>query len=127
MPQPYLRLYNYCGWRRFHHHHAFGERTLRELCYRTVSAFGDWWYWIGWGLFIALIVELYTMAAINAPAAFVFTGVLWLAWWALDVVNQEVKAWQIAVGIVMLGFGLLPRGIVLPVACWVIYCFQVRE
>ena len=88
---------------------------------------GDWWYWLGWILFVALVVEVYSMAAFKAPALFLASIILWFAWWAIDVVNQELKAWQIATGIAMLVIGMLPRGVVLIVACWVIYCLQVRE
>ena len=83
--------------------------------------------WIGWGIFVALIVEVYSMAAFKATGLFVISVVLWFAWWAIDVMNQELKPWQIVTGIAMLVIGLLPYGAVLIVACWVIYTLQVRE
>ena len=48
-------------------------------------------------------------------------------WWNIDVIDQQVPAWQVALGGVMLTIGFFPRGGLLILACWVIYWTRVRE
>ncbi len=91
--------------------------------------FGDWWGYVGWGsflgiLFIPLLARDYTFGLGLMLAAMV---IAFVTWWIVDLVDQEVPAWMVVVGIVMLAIGVLPRGGILTIACWAIYWFKVRE
>ncbi len=96
---------------------------MRQLCYRIVIAFSDWWIWIGWAGFVASLVS-----GLWNPLLFLGVTLLWFVWWTIDAVNEEVRWWQVLAGITLLVLSpFAPLGFFLVIACWVIYCFRVRE
>lgn len=111
--------------------------AISDLSSRIVERFDRSWGYIGWGLWAAKLVYPYILlylmfnSRLSPTHAWVYIPwtlyVVWLFWWLIDVIDQQVALWQVAVGVVMLLIGFLPLGGLLPVACWIIYWTRVRE
>jgi hypothetical protein len=102
---------------------------MSELCSRIVEKLDTTWPVIGWALFIGWFLGPYFSAGSAASFYSVMLGfgLSLLIWWLIDVIDQQVAGWQILLGIVMLGIGVLPRGGLLSIAAWIIYWTRVRE
>jgi hypothetical protein len=101
---------------------------MRDLISRIISAFGSSWGTIGWMLFLGmLIIPYFVYHHPVGPGAIGLLAILTMAWWIMDVVDQDVRWWVILTGIIMILISLLPRGGILTIACWVIYWTRVRE
>jgi hypothetical protein len=59
--------------------------------------------------------------------AFAIAALSTLLWWAIDAVDQSVPWWMWLVGIAMLSVGMLAGGVLLVIACWIVYWTKVRE
>jgi hypothetical protein len=109
--------------------------AISDRCSQIVERFGPSWPFIGWGLWIGGLCGPFLLLPLaltfSTFQAFVVLSwvlfVLLYVWWLLDVVDQQVAAWQVVVGLVMLGIGRLPMGGLLSIACWVTYWTKVRE
>lgn len=99
---------------------------MRQWCMEVVSFFGEWWGWIGWGLFLTWLLDPYFVPSI---VLWLTMSLLLLLWWALDAVDREIAWWQMAVVILLLvgGFLPIPRAGWLPIAAWVVYWMRFRE
>jgi hypothetical protein len=95
---------------------------MRDLCATVVGRLGPTWTTLGWGLFLGQVVLPFLH-----PWAHMALFLFLLAWWVIDLVDQQTTWWIITVGVVMLVIGLLPRGGILFIAAWVLYWFRLRE
>ena len=102
---------------------------MLDACCRIVEKLDSSWPVIGWALFAGWFLGPYFSGGqLSAIYVVMFGfGIPLLVWWLVDVVDQQVAAWQILLGSVMLGIGLLPRAGVLVIAAWIIYWTRVRE
>jgi hypothetical protein len=102
---------------------------MSELCSNIVEKLESVWAVIGWGLFaLWFLGPFFAQASGGDPVGLmIVSGALLAVWWLIDVVDQQVAVWQVVLGMVMLGIGLLPRGALLSIACWIIYWTRVRE
>lgn len=99
---------------------------MRNLCGHLVTSLGSSWRVIGWVLFLAAFAI--SMLAAGSPGMLSLAwalAVLTLFWWVIDVVDQGVPSWIVAVGVVMLIVGIWAEFVTL--AAWVIYWTRVRE
>jgi hypothetical protein len=92
----------------------------------VIERLGSNWPILGWALFAVWFLGPY-VAGQAAPLVFLGGLALWLLWWIIDVVDQRPTWWHVAIGVVMLAIGILPRGGLLMIAAWVIYWTRVRE
>lgn len=99
-----------------------------DLCSGIVERTGSSWAYLGWALFGVWFLSPWFLIGMTVAgtAVWIGLGLALLLWWAIDIVDQQVALWQIAVGVVMLGVGCLPRGGLLLIACWVVYWTRVR-
>jgi len=101
---------------------------LGELSSYIVERFGSAWGFLGWLLFaLWYLIPILSAGIPHAPMIWWGITLLILLWWTIDLNDQQVAGWQIAVGLVMLTIGFLPRGGFLILACWVLYWTRVRE
>lgn len=114
---------------------------MLDLCERIVERMGGSWGIIGWSLFVITLIVPFMPGAPDAvpqpgvnPNPFIIPSAIRLGfagltvlWWIVDAIDQQVASWQVAVGVLMLGFGCLPRAGIIPIAAWVIYWIKVRE
>lgn len=94
------------------------------ICNKIVTLCNTWWTFMGWSFFIGSLVFIYFPGGI-IPAIVSFF--LLVIWWIIDVIDQSVSRWQIALGVAMLLVTLLPRAGIFFIATWVIYWFKIRE
>jgi hypothetical protein len=106
-----------------------GLVSVRDLCRQIVLWFRDFWTWLGWVLFILFVVgPLFTTSEpLLSNILFLGAGLLLMVWWLIDVIDQMVSAWTIALGLLMLAIGVLPGGFVLQLAAFILYMTRVRE
>ena len=97
---------------------------MGDFCSGIVVKCGGSWTSIGWGLFAAF---MFVPMIAQQPVLWLVLLPLWLLWWIIDAVDQQIPGWVFAVGAVMVLFVFLPRGWLITVAAWVIYCIRVRE
>lgn len=103
---------------------------MSEFCSRIVNKIGSWWGTIGWFLFAgSLILPFLSRSpdAVTLMMIWMGTVLLLFAWWIIDLIDQQVEWWRVLIGMGMLACGVLPRGGLLIIACWVIYWMRVRE
>jgi hypothetical protein len=101
---------------------------FNDLCSLVVERLGSWWPLLGWMAFVGWYGGGLFLSATPAGAAVYWTCLaLTFIWWNVDLTDQQVAGWQIAVGLVMIAIGHLPRGGFLILACWVLYWTRVRE
>lgn len=99
-----------------------------EFSSYVVERLGTAWGPLGWLFFLGWFIgPLFAPGARGAMPVWWTLGGLTVLWWNLDVNDQQVSGWQIALGLVMLAIGFLPRGGFLVLACWVLYWTKVRE
>ena len=108
---------------------------------QIVERCGKSWTVIGWALFVGLAIVPFAAATLLTFVLFgSILGVLWLLWWLIDAVDQQIEGWQYAVGILLLAIGFVTLSIgvasaasgnrygsFLILAAWVLYWSKVRE
>ncbi|HLK56517.1 MAG TPA: hypothetical protein VKU00_08135 [Chthonomonadaceae bacterium] len=106
-----------------------------------VERCGKAWAVIGWVLFIGLAAVPFVAPTLAAFLLFgISIGILWLVWWLVDAVDQQVEGWQYAVGMLLLAIGFVSLSIgvanaasgnrygsFLILAAWILYWAKVRE
>lgn len=98
---------------------------MRNLCGLIVTSLGSLWGVIGWVLFLgAFAIPMLACGSAVAMLVAWNLGALTLLWWAIDVVDQCVSWWVIAVGAAMLIAGIYAP--ILTLAAWVVYWTRVR-
>lgn len=91
-----------------------------------VEAAGGLWSYVGWGLFLLVLLLPYVAFSTSAGLTlWLLSALLLIIWWITDVTSQMVPWWMILAGLVLIGLGLIQR--ILLIACWVIYWTKVRE
>ena len=100
---------------------------MRERCSCIVGTIGDWWNAIGWGLFLGSLLVPYLLSASGVVWPILLMILLLLAWWIIDIADQDIPWWMIPVGLLMIAIGSFCRAGILIIACWVIYQLRVRE
>lgn len=101
---------------------------MRQLCSTIVESLDTGWTYLGWVLFMGVMFLPFLITYSEFGHTVLSTVTVMLAiWWIIDVTDQQIPWWQVAIGMVMLYIGTLPRGILLFIACWVIYWTRVRE
>ncbi len=99
---------------------------MRNACGRVVAACGSSWGIIGWVLFLgAFAIPMLVGGSLEIVFLAWLAAGLTLLWWVIDVVDQCVPWWIIAIGVVMLVIGT--RAQILTLAAWVLYWTRVRE
>jgi len=97
---------------------------MRQFAGGVVVALGSYWGGLGWLTFLAWIaIPLVSGHLWLALPLFL----VWLAWWLIDITDQQVPLWVVALGIGMILIGFLPRGGLLTLAAWVLYWTRVRD
>jgi len=97
---------------------------VRQLASTIVAALGSYWGGLGWLTFIAWIAV--PLMSGRLWLALPLFG-LWLIWWTIDLIDQQVRVWVFLLGVAMIFVGFLPRGGLLTLAAWVLYWTRVRD
>jgi hypothetical protein len=97
---------------------------VRQLASNIVTATGNYWGGLGWLTFFGWIVVPF-MSGHLWLALPLFS--LWLVWWIIDLIDQQVRFWFVLLGVAMIAIGFLPRGGLLTAAAWVLYWTRLRD
>lgn len=100
---------------------------MRLACSNIVGALNSWWGYIGWGLFISLLLTPYVLS--GSPAfglCYLALALMFISWWFIDFMDQSAPVWAIILGVICLVLGLLGVALLL-IGYWVLYWFRVRE
>lgn len=93
---------------------------------RIVEAAGELWSYVGWGLFVGVL--LVPFAVPSMPAAVnIYLLCFWglILWWLIDAASQMVPTWLVLAGLAICALGCFNRFAL--VIGWAIYWTKVRE
>ncbi|MEN6373038.1 MAG: hypothetical protein ABFD64_13600 [Armatimonadota bacterium] len=96
-----------------------------NICNRTVGAFGEFWGYIGWGLFLCLTFLPFLPGDSSVISLLILIMIpLWLAWFIIDGIDQEIPVWMWIVGVPL--FILSIGSLIIRTIFWVVYYLKVR-
>ena len=97
---------------------------MTAFCSRIVMLCEDYWGSLAWLL-------LFCAVFIPMASPVVWPGIplicLFLIWWIIDSIDQQIPWYLYPLGVIMLLFVFLPRGGAIGCAAWIIYWLRVRE
>jgi hypothetical protein len=101
---------------------------MRNISNHIVEALSDWWGILGWLFFGLTILTPYLASRSEYGVVIVLIcAILTMLSWIIDAISQVIPLWMWLIGVIMLGIGILPGGLILIIACWIIYWSKVRE
>ena len=106
---------------------------MLDGCSRIVESFGNSWGPAGWIAFVSWFILPTFLVGNNVQIAVVvmFAALaVWILWWIVDALDQQVAWWQGIAAVFMVGLMFVPGtlyGQFLAVAAWILYWTKVRE